>query len=387
MRTARSLFLASAACAAALACVAADEPPPPDSAAEHSASHSDRSKRAFYPADKFDLSALPSYAPQEQVSGTLRVWGNNYIGDSDLGKWWADAFARYHPGIQFDYNLPSASIAIPAIYFGLADIGMNHEPHFYDHLAHVRMKGFEPTGISVVTGSYNVGGWQPSIVIIVNSKNPVSKISVEELDGVFGAERIGGWVGHTWHPEFARGPEKNIRTWGQLGVKGPQASHRIHTYGYSIRYATALEFSNRVLQASDKWNEGLRTFANYRRADGSMYLQSDQILDRLKEDPDGIAMIRYISKFPPEIKVLAVAEKKKGPYYGYTIENARERKYPLWGDQSFWVSAKPGTAMDPKVREFIRFVLSREGQELVQKDGKYLPLTAGIAREELKKVR
>ena len=48
---------------------------------------------------------------------------------------------------------------------------------------------------------------------------------------------------------------------------------------------------------------------------------------------------------------------------------------------------KPGTKMDPKVREFIRFVLSQEGQELVQKDGKYLPLTADVVREELKKLR
>jgi len=65
----------------------------------------------------------------------------------------------------------------------------------------------------------------------------------------------------------------------------------------------------------------------------------------------------------------------------------QSRTYPLWGDQSFWVSVKPGTKMDPKAREFIRFVLSQEGQELVQRDGKYLPLTAEVVREELKKLK
>jgi len=64
----------------------------------------------------------------------------------------------------------------------------------------------------------------------------------------------------------------------------------------------------------------------------------------------------------------------------------QNRSYPLWGDQSLWVSVKPGTRMDAKTREFIRFVLSREAQELVQRDGKYLPLTAEAAREELRKL-
>lgn len=362
------------------------EPPPPDSAAEHSASHADRSKKAFY-TKKFDLSGLPHYRPTEQVSGTLRLWGCNYIGDSDLASWWRDAFTQYHPNIKFDFNLPTAAIAVPALYFDLADIGMNHEPAFYDHLSHVRMKGFEPTGISVVTGSYDVGGWQNSIVIAVHRSNPLKGITMKELDGVFGAARDGGWVGQTWHPEFSRGSDQDIRSWGQLGLTGDWANKRINVYGYSIRYATSLEFSNKVLQASDKWNSDLHTFANWRRPDGSMYLQSDQILDRMKQDPNGMGILRFRSDFPPEIKILAVANTAAGPYIDYTIDTAQDRSYPLWGDQSFWISVKPGTKMAPKVREFIRFVLSQEGQALVQRDGKYLPLTAEIAREELKKVQ
>jgi phosphate transport system substrate-binding protein len=82
-----------------------------------------------------------------------------------------------------------------------------------------------------------------------------------------------------------------------------------------------------------------------------------------------------------------VAQDEKGPYVEYSIDALQNRTYPLWGDQSFWVSVKPGEKMDPKAREFIRFVLSREGQELVQKDGKYLPLTAQVVREELKKLK
>jgi phosphate transport system substrate-binding protein len=70
----------------------------------------------------------------------------------------------------------------------------------------------------------------------------------------------------------------------------------------------------------------------------------------------------------------------------YTIDTLQDRSYPLWGDQSFWVSTKKGDPLDPKVREFLRFVLSREGQELVEKDGKYLPLPASAVKEELARI-
>ena len=364
---------------------AAGEPPPPDSAAEHSASHADRSNRAFYPA-KFDLSKLPHYRPEQQVSGTLRIAGNNYIGDSELAAWWRDAFGKFQPGVKFEFNLPSAAIAVPALYFGVADVGMNHEPHFYDHLAYVRMMGFAPTGISVVTGSFDVPGWQDCIVIVVHKSNPLSRITMQQLDGVFGSVRDGGWVGAIWHPEFARGPEQDIRTWGQLGLTGERANQRINVYGYTPRYATALEFSNRVLGGSDKWNGDLRAYGNWRRPDGTVYGQAAQILDHLKADPNGMAIVRYSPKFPADVKVLAIAWTEKEPYIDYTIDHLQDRSYPLWGDQSFWVNKQPGTKLDPKVREFVRFVLSQEGQALVQKDGKYLPLSPEIAREELKKL-
>ncbi len=358
---------------------------PAGSAAERKARMAARANQPAY-TKKFDLSGLPHYVPEDKPSGTLRIAGNNYVGDAPLGGWWKEAFEKFQPGIRIEYYLPSAAIAIPRLYFDLADIGINHEPSFYDSLGHLRLKGFEPTGISVFTGSYDYVGWQNNIVIIVNKDNPITRITLKQLDGVFGSARDGGWVGTTWHPEFSRGPAGDIRKWGQLGLSGDRADKPISVHGYSLRYATAIEFSNKVLQASDKWNGDLHAYANYRRPDGTTYLEADQIYDHVRKDPYAIGYARYHEGFPKDIKILAVAKDDSGPYVEYSIDSLQNRSYPLWGDQSFWVSVKPGTNMDPKVREFIRFVLSREGQELVQKDGKYLPLTAEVAREELKKL-
>ena len=358
---------------------------PAGSAAERKARMAARANQPAY-TKKFDLSGLPHYVPEDKPNGTLRIAGNNYVGDAPLGGWWKEAFEKFQPGIRIEYYLPSAAIAIPRLYFDLADIGINHEPSFYDSLGHLRLKGFEPTGISVFTGSYDYVGWQNNIVIIVNKDNPITRITLKQLDGVFGSARDGGWVGTTWHPEFSRGPAGDIRKWGQLGLSGDRADKPISVHGYSLRYATAIEFSNKVLQASDKWNGDLHAYANYRRPDGTTYLEADQIYDHVRKDPYAIGYARYHEGFPKDIKILAVAKDDSGPYVEYSIDSLQNRSYPLWGDQSFWVSVKPGTNMDPKVREFIRFVLSREGQELVQKDGKYLPLTAEVAREELKKL-
>jgi len=359
---------------------------PTGSAAERKARMAARASQPAY-TKKFDLSGLPHYIPEDKPQGILRIAGNNYVGDAPLGNWWKEAFERFQPGIKIEYYLPSAAIAVPRLYFDLADIGINHAPSFYDSLGHLRLKGYEPTGFSVFTGSYDYVGWQNNIVIIVNKDNPITGITMRQLDGVFGSVRDGGWVGTIWHPEFSRGSERDIRRWGQLGLSGDWADKPISVHGYSLRYATAIEFSNKVLQASDKWNGDLHAYANFRRPDGTTYLEADQIIDHVRKDPDAIGYARYHEDFPKDVKILAVANEDGGPYIQYNIDTLQNRAYPLWGDQSFWVSVKPGTKMDAKVREFIRFVLSREGQELVQKDGKYLPLSAAVARAELERLK
>src|SRR5215470_10197290 len=127
---------------------------PTGSAAERKARMAARAAAPAY-TTRFDLSGLPHYVAEEKPTGKLRVCGNNYVGDSPLGGWWKEAFEKFQPGIKIEYFLPTAAVAISGLYFGLADIGINHEPAFYDLLPHLRLKGFEPLGISVFTGSYN----------------------------------------------------------------------------------------------------------------------------------------------------------------------------------------------------------------------------------------
>jgi phosphate transport system substrate-binding protein len=282
---------------------------------------------------------------------------------------------------------------VPSLVFGVSDLGMGRKITTEELQLYQRYKNHDPLEVTIATGSYNVSGWQPGFGIVVSKDNPLTKITMEQLDYIFGAERLGGWIGTDWHPEFARGPEKNIRKWGQLGLTGEWADKEITPYGLNARYHQATEISDAILQGSDKWNEKLRIYANYvgdpaKGGSGMGFGALKRGLnDDLIKDRSGIAYIAAPvgGNLPPELKALELAKDGKGPYYAYTYDNLRNRTYPLF-DEIYAYADHPKGKLDPKVREFLRFILSREGQAAVQQDGKYLPLTAEVVREGLKKL-
>jgi len=152
---------------------------------------------------------------------------------------WQDAFTKFHPGVKFEWHMETTSAAVPSLVFGVSDMGIGRKVTFSELQLYERYKNRDPLEIDIATGSYDVPGWQPGYGVIVSKDNPLTHISMEQLDGIFGAERNGGWDGTSWHAEWARGPEKNIRTWGQLGLTGEWASKPIVPYGLNLRYHQA----------------------------------------------------------------------------------------------------------------------------------------------------
>ena len=347
-----------------------------------------RGKKIAY-TKTWDLSGLPKYEPRQKASGKLRLWGSNYITDGFLGSYWETAFRKHHPDARFEFRMKTTLAAVPSLIFGVSDIGFGRKITFSEQEFFERYTDRSPIEIEVATGSYDVPGWNPGFGVVVHRDNPLAQLTMKQLDGIFGSERAGGWEGTSWRPGRARGPEQNIRTWGQLGLTGDWKDKPIHVYGLTLRYHQATEISDMVLAGSDKWNESLKIYANYVSAAGK--LERGMNAD-LANDRYGIGIIAAPTSnlgggaSEAALKVLPVASTDAGPYVPYTLETVHDRSYPLYDRIYAYADRVPGKPMDPKVLEFLRFVLSQEGQAAVMRDGKYLPLTAEVANAQLKRL-
>lgn len=336
---------------------------------------------------RWNLTALPRYVPQHQLSGTLRIWGLSYLEDGPLGKYWADAFKKYEPNLRIVYHVPTGAVAVAALATGVADIGVNYKATLTDRLDFEQVFHHPVTQVTVATGSYDVYGWGPAGIIVVNEANPLKSISIKQLDGVFGTARNGGYDGAVWHTEYpySRGADGNVRTWGQLGLKGKWADRPIHVCGQNLLAGAMYQFSNEVLGGSMQFAGGYQAFTNYLTTGGKVYNWSVQVRQFVDRDP--YAMCYASPKtFSPDIRVLAIQARAGGPYVARTLQTVHDNTYPLTHHVYFYFNRDPGKPLDPRIAEFVRFVLSQQGQACVQRDGRYLPMTAKMVRDQLKKL-
>lgn len=349
--------------------------------AEHVAG---RAKKVYY-TERWNLDDIPQYHPEQHASGVIREWGDNYFADSNLNQYWEDGFHKYQPDVNFAYNMKSALLSLPALSTGVADLAPCRLVTFAELEAYQRAWNRDPLEIMIATGSLNVPGWSPALVIVTHKDNPISKLTLKQLDGIFGTMRTGGWIGTTWHPEAARSAKENIRTWGEAGLTGQWKDKPIHVYGLNLRYGMTNSFQLKVFHGGDKWNENLIEYANFARADGAIAIAAEQLMADLSKDPYGIAF-SGVMFLTPQTKPIAIAAQDGGPYVQATLDTVRDRSYPLVLDIFFYLNREPGKPLDPKLKEYIRYVLSREGQEALERDGKYLPLPGPVVLKQLKKL-
>ena len=336
------------------------------------------------------LGNMPPYQPRQVVSGTIRNFGYSLGGMMAI---WEEGFRQFQPDVDFEDRFPSGDAAIAGLVTGSADLGpQGRELVLTEYLAFYETFHYYPTAVLVMTGAYDVEGMTCGLVVYVNRENPISKLTMKQLDGIFGSERVGGYRGFKWEPKAGRSAKDDIRTWGQLGLTGEWADKPIHTYGHAPS-GTANFFQLKVLGGGDKWNPNYRAYVET----GSKMIADDDkeqlggtqhmLADELANDKYGIAWtIIPQARTVPQLKPLALAAKDGGPYIEATKEHFQDRTYPLTRSIYIYLNRAPRKPVEPKCKEFLRYILSREGQQAVQRTGKYLPLTADAVREELKKL-
>ena len=323
---------------------------------------------------------LPDYQPQLQVTGVLRGCGSPEM--SALLKRWQAGFQRRHPGVEFADDLKSSASGMYGLDMRTADFAlMGRAIYPYERYGVYERSWVYPAAIEVATGSDTALHKSPAYAIFVHRDNPLAKLTVRELDGVFGARRAGGWNALTWDTSVARGSKDDLRIWGQLGLTGEWAGKPIHVYGQAGLGAGAITyFQSRVFGGAETWNESLREYAD-----------RQQMLADLARDPLGIAYapIAYAN---PGVKAVALAETTAGPYVALDRESVQARTYPLHRPVYLYYTMDNArteltpTLGDPRVKEFIRYILSKQGQQDVAQEGSYLPLTTSVIQAQLKKL-
>lgn len=321
------------------------------------------------------IDTLPLYAPAGKVSGTIRLWGHGSPKHDFMGRLmdaWIAGFTKYQPDVTFENHMYGTASAIGALYTGAGDIALlGEEISPAAATAFAREKHYAPTGIQIATGSLDVNFFDYAHMVFVHRDNPIKGLTLAQLDAVFGAEH-------------RRGP-RNIRTWGELGLTGEWADRRIQPYGWQVDVDFALFFREAVLENSHRWNTDLKEYVHVLRPDGSQYDHGQQILDALAHDPAGIALsnVRYAN---PAVRPLALARNADEPFYEPTKANLIAQTYPLVRIIPAFIDVPPGQPIDPKVREFLRYLLSREGQQALVHDSDYLPLGPDAIRRQLEKL-
>ena len=319
-----------------------------------------------------DRAAAPqAYHPEQQVSGTIRTWGNDRM--QALMARWEAGFRKHQVAVRFETRLQGTGTAIAGLYTGVADLAlMGRSASSTEIMAFEWVFQYKPLGLQVSTGSLAAPGRTFAPVVFVHKDNPLQHLTLAQLDAVFGCEHLRS--------------AKSAHTWGDLGLSGEWATTPIQPFSPDIQSATASFFREAVLKGSYKWNCEMTELADVRTPDGAVVEGQQRVLDALARNRAGIAY-SALGYRNAQVKPVALAADDGEPYYAATVENARLRKYPLTRATWVFVNRRPGHPLDPKIREFLRYVLSSEGQHDVARGGDYLPLTSDVAMAQIRQLQ
>lgn len=325
----------------------------------------------------FGLSALTlaqqPYQPAARVSGTIRVLGNYHM--ETIFDLWAAGFQKYQPDVRFEKKMLGTANAIAGLYLDTADVAlMGREIIPMESIAFRRVFRYDATGIAVATASFNVPLETFAFAIFVHKDNPLTRLTLPQVAVLFGCMKPGAVCG--------------AHTWGDVGLDGDWAKRPVVLYGYETNTGLGYYFEQAVLRGRHLWNGALHEYSNINRPDGTVEANAGDLIVRdLEKDPNGIAFAGY-GHVTPGVKPLALAADAGSPYVELTKTNVQNRTYPLTRTVYIYINKPPQKPVpSPALREFLGYVLSSEGQALVNRQNIYLPLTAEVSERELHRLR
>jgi phosphate transport system substrate-binding protein len=284
---------------------------------------------------------LPTYDRVGGVAGNLNSIGSDTL--NNLMTLWAESFRAVYPNVNIQIEGKGSSTAPPALIEGTAQLGPMSREMKSDEMDKFEKKyGYKPTAIKVAIDA---------LAIFVHKDNPIKGLNLAQVDSLFSST-------------YKRGG-KPLHTWGEVGLTGVWTNRPISLYGRNSASGTYGFFKEHALKKGD-YKDTVKEQPG-----------SSSVVQGVASDLGGIGYsgIGYATS---SVRALPLAE--AGTMYTPSLENCLSGDYPLARFLYIYVNKKPNEPLDKLTQEFISFVLSKAGQEIVVKDG-YYPLPATVARE------
>ena len=295
--------------------------------------------------------------PEEE----LHVVGADVMDEMTLG--WIKMMRKAYPRLSVTLEARASGAGAPGLVSGageLAPVGREMLPA--EEKAFVDKFGYEPTAFRVATGSAGSLGKTAASIIMVDKDNPIRCLSLQQLDDIYSRTRNRGGA--------------DVTNWGQLGLTGAWATRPVHLYGLRSPNGIEWYFKIRVMKMGE-YREGIQ-FTKGRGFTHAFNVAAED----MAQHPGGLTYA-LLANVTPNTRVVPLSEEPGGRCVAPTVQSVYDHSYPLSRYVYIYVNRAPGQPLKPKVKEFMRAVLSRGGQEQVAADGVYLPLQPAVVREEL----
>ena len=289
---------------------------------------------------------LGEYAATSGVSGNLSSVGSDTL--ANLMTLWAEEYKRFYPNVNIQIQAAGSSTAPPALTEGTSNLGPMSRKMKDKELASFEKKfGYKPTAIPVAIDA---------LAVYVHKDNPISGMTIADVDAIFSNTR-------------KCGGEHDLSTWGDLGLEGNWTKRDIQLFGRNSVSGTYGYFKKKALCKGD-----FKATVNEQPGSASVVQSVSTSLNGI-----GFSGIGYKTS---GVKAVPLSKKTDSEKVAATSENAISGKYPLARFLYVYINKAPGKPLSPLESEFIRMVLSTQGQKVVVKDG-YIPLPSKVADKAL----
>ena len=293
-------------------------------------------------------SNLPAYQKASGVSGNLSSVGSDTL--ANLMTLWAEDYKKLYPNVNIQIQAAGSSTAPPALTEGTANLGpMSRQMKDNELQAFEHKHGYKPTAIPVAVDA---------LAVFVHKDNPIKSLDIAQVDAIFSSTRLCGG-------------EKELKSWGDAGLTGDWAGKPLQLFGRNSVSGTYGYFKEAGLCKGD-----FKTNVNEQPGSASVVQSVSSTVNAI-----GYSGVGYKTA---SVKAIALS-KKGGEAYEATEENALSGKYPLSRYLYVYVNKAPNKPLAPLEAEFVKMVLSKQGQEVVVKDG-YIPVPAKVAEKTLKEL-